>query len=217
MSRILLVSNAHHDSQTEYLTCWFGKVVEIAKKQKDIKLIALKKEEANRENLIEIIEKENPQLIIFNGHGGDNWIGGFKREILIKCGDNESVLSGKIVHSMACRCANILGKKCIELGTKCFIGYREDFELWSLGKRDQNEQLKDGMASLFLDPAYEAILALVEGNTAGEAYKRSRNMYKENILALITSKNTHHNTVVVKSPFNNFKNQVCLGSQDVSF
>ena len=217
MTRILLVSNAHHDNQTEYLTSWFEKVVEVAKKQNDIKIIELRKEDANRNNVVEMIEKENPQFIVFNGHGSDDAIGGFNKEILIKCDDNESVLSGKIVHSMACKSANVLGRRCVTLGTKCFIGYKENFGFWSTKQKTKEDQLNDPMASLFLSPAYEAIIALVEGNNAGDAYIRSQNMYKENILALITSKNTHHNTVVAASLNNNFQNQVCLGDQATSF
>ncbi|MDP2749987.1 MAG: hypothetical protein Q8O89_04095 [Nanoarchaeota archaeon] len=217
MSRILLVSNAHHDNQTEYLTSWFEKVVEVAKKQNDIKIIELKKEQANKKNLVEMIEKENPQFIIFNGHGNDDSICGFNHEILIKCDDNEVLLSGKIVHSMACKCANILGGKCITLGTKCFIGYKEDFELWSTKQKTKEDQLKDGMAGFFLNPAYEAIIALVEGSNAGEAFRRSQNMYKENILTLITSKNTHYSTIVANSLYSNFQNQVCLGDKITSF
>jgi hypothetical protein len=118
---------------------------------------------------------------------------------------------------MACRSANVLGGKCITLGTKCFIGYKEDFELWSTKQITKENQLKDPMAGFFLEPAYEAIIALIEGNNTGEAFKRSQNMYKENILALITSKNAHHSTVVAKSLFSNFKNQVCLGDQLASF
>ncbi len=215
--KLVLVSNAHHDSQTEYLTSWFEKVVEVAKKQNDIKIIELKKEQATKKNLIEMMEKENPQFVIFNGHGSDDSIGGFNKEILVRCNDNESILSGKIVHSMACKCANILGKKCITLGTKCFIGYKEDFELWSTHQENKEGQLKDQMAGLFLEPAYEAIIALVEGSNAGDAYHRSQNMYRENILALVTSKNTHHSTIVAKSLFSNFQNQVCLGDQIASF
>ena len=217
MSRILLVSNAHHDNQTEYLTSWFEKVVEVAKKQSDIKIVELRKEESNRKNLVEMIEKENPQFVIFNGHGSASSIGGFNKEVLVRCNDNETILSGKIVHSMACKSASVLGKKCITLGTKCFIGYKEDFELWSMRQKNKEDQLKDEVAGLFLDPAYEAIIALVEGRSANEAYRRSQNMYRENILALVTSKNKDHNTFVAKSLFNNFQNQVCLGDQTATF
>jgi len=85
MSRIILVSNAStpDDAPTEYLDSWFGKIVELAKKQKDTKIFELKRERANRKELTELIEKENPQLVIFNGHGNDELITGFKQEILL--------------------------------------------------------------------------------------------------------------------------------------
>src|ERR1035437_6890299 len=160
MSRILLISNAEHDPPTEYLSSWFEKVVEIAKKQNDITIFELKKEHSNKKEVVDMIEKENPRLVIFNGHGSYDAIGGFNQEILIRCDDNESLLSGKIVHSMACRCAKELGPKCITLGTHCFIGYKENFELWTMSQTTKESQLQDEMASFFLEPAYEAIIAL---------------------------------------------------------
>ncbi len=217
MSRILLVSHAHHDIQTEYLTSWFDKVLDIVKKQKDTKVVEILKEEATKANFIKLINQENPQFVIFNGHGTDDSIMGFEREILVKCGDNERILLGKIVHSMACKCAGILGSKCISIGTKSFIGYKEDFELWCSQHPNKEEQLKDQMAGLFLEPAYEAVIALIEGVTAHEAYKRSQDMYKQNLLALITSKNSQHSTIVANSLYNNFMNQVCLGDQSAFF
>jgi hypothetical protein len=214
MSRILLVSNSHHDRPTEYLTSWFEKIVDVAKNQPDIKIIELKKEQANRKDVVEMIERENPQLIIFNGHGGYESIGGFNREILIKCDDNEQVLSGKIVHALACRCAKVLGNKCITVGTHCFIGYKEDFHLWTKSKDSKDEQLNDKTAGFFLDPAYEAIIAIVEGNKTGEAFTRSQNMY---IAKLSESIANGESETILASIFHNMQNQVCLGDQTACF
>ena len=57
MSRILLVSNSHHDRPTEYLTSWFEKIVEVAKNQTDVKIIELKKEQSNKKEVVDMIEK----------------------------------------------------------------------------------------------------------------------------------------------------------------
>jgi hypothetical protein len=217
MSRILLVSNAHHDVQTQYLTSWFEKVVEVAKRQADIEIVEIKKTEASKKNLVATIEREKPQLVVFNGHGTEETVCGFEGQVLVGCNDNESLLSGKIVHSMACRCASMLGPRCVALGTRCFIGYKEDFELWSARRESREEQQKDQMAGLFLDPAFEVLIALVEGATTGEAYARSQKKYKENILALIASSNKQHSTEIAASLYSNLKNQVCLGDQAASF
>ena len=60
MSRIILVSNAStpNDAPTEYLDSWFGRILELAKKQKDTKLFELKKEQSNRKELTALIERE---------------------------------------------------------------------------------------------------------------------------------------------------------------
>jgi hypothetical protein len=213
MSRILLVSNSHHDRPTEYLTSWFEKIVEVAKNQPDVKIVELRKEQANKQEVVDMIEKENPQLVIFNGHGGYDSIGGFNREILIKCDDNEKVLSGKIVHALACRCAKVLGNKCITLGTHCFIGYKEDFHLWTNNDSSDNK-LSDKTAGLFLDPAYEAIIAIVEGNKTGEAFLRSQNMYRSKLSEAIANGQSE---TILASIFHNMQHQVCLGDQTVCF
>lgn len=217
MARIILASNASHDAPTEYLESWFSKIVDSARQQRDIKLFELKKERANRKELTELIEKENPQFVIFNGHGNDEVITGFNQDILVRCDDNESILEGKIVHSMACESAKKLGQKCISIGTRSFIGYKEKFNLVHLNKKSGPEQLSDPIARFFLEPAYEAILALVEGKTTGDAYMKSQDMYRENLTILLTSDNTNYNTVLASRLYHNFKHQVCLGSQVASF
>ena len=217
MSRIILVSNASHDAPTEYLDSWFGKIIELVKKQEDTKLFELKKERANRKELTELIEKENPQLVIFNGHGNDELITGFNQDVLVRCNDNESILEGRIIHSMACESAKKLGQKCITIGTRCFIGYKEKFNLVHLNKKAGLEQLDDPIARFFIEPAYEVVIALVEGETTGDAYMRSQNVYRENLNVLLTSNSTEYNTVLASRLYHNFQNQVCLGDQIASF
>jgi hypothetical protein len=214
MSRILLVSNSYHDRPTEYLASWFEKIVEVAKNKTDIKIIELKKEKSNKKELVEMIEKENPQFIVFNGHGDYDSISGFNYEVLIKCGDNEQVLSEKIVHALSCKCAKILGKKCITIGTHCFIGYEEDFHLWTSSKDSKEEQLNDKTASLFLDPAYEVIISLVEGKKTGEAFLRSQSMYRNKLIESITN---NKGDTISASIFHNMQHQVCLGDKLASF
>lgn len=217
MARIILVTNASHDTPTEYLDSWFGKIVDLVKNSKDTKIFELSKEKANREMLTRIIEEENPQLVVFNGHGNESMITGHNHDVLIRCDDNEYLLKDKIVHSMACESAKKLGPKCIEIGTKSFIGYKEKFNLVHMNQKSKFEQINDQVARFFLEPAYEAIIALVEGSTTGEAFARSQEMYKENLTVLLTSNNTEYNTVLASRLFHNYKHQICLGNQSASF
>jgi len=217
MARIILVSNSSHDAPTEYLNSWFKKIIDLVKQQPDTILFELTKERSNKKEFTDMIERENPHFVILNGHGNDELITGFNQDILIKCDDNEAILGGKIVHSMACESAKKLGHKCITLGTKTFIGYKEKFNLVHMNKKTELEQLNDPVAKFFLEPAYEAVLALVEGKTTGEAYTKSQNLYRENLAVLITSNKTEYNTVLASRLYHNFQHQVCLGDQGASF
>ena len=199
-----------------FLSLWFEKVVQAVNNQDDVVVFELKNTDSNKKKFLQTIEKENPKLVIFNGHGGNKYISGFNNEILVRCDDNEELLSGKIIHSMACKCASVLGPRCVSLGTKCFIGYKEDFHLWNNLGKTKAEQLADSTASLFLGPAYEAIIALIEGNTSGQAFERSQAKYKENLRILLTQNNPELITITA-SLFHNLKNQVCLGDNSAVF
>lgn len=80
-----------------------------------------------RYEITTVINKTKPELIVLNGHGDADLITGQDNEILIKTGENEGLLTGKIIYALSCRTAKILGPKSIEKKTKCYLGYTEDF------------------------------------------------------------------------------------------
>ena len=219
MPRIILVTNPANDNDqpTKYLDSWSELIIEAVKKQKDTFIFELKKERANKQELTQLIQKEKPRLIVFNGHGDSKSITGFDQTVLIRCDDNEHLLKEKIVHSMSCDSGKELGPKCVKLGTLSYIGYSEEFKLAHLDKQTNQERLDDQVAGFFLRPAFEAILALIEGVTAGEAYGRSQKIYTENLRTLTTSHLTEFNTNVASRLYHNLKYQVCLGDSKASF
>jgi len=219
MSRIILVTNPadDNDAAIRYLDAWSELIIKTAKEQKDTLIFELKNEQANKQELTKIIQREKPQLVVFNGHGNDSCIMGFKQKILIRCDDNEHLLKEKIIHSMSCNSGKELGKKCIKIGTLSYIGYSEEFKLTYLNKQTKQEMLNDPVAKFFLRPAFEAILALIRGDTTGKAYKKSQKMYKENLLTLIASSLTEYNTKVASRLYHNLKYQVCLGDSQANF
>lgn len=217
MSRIILVTNPADDSATKYLDSWLYKIVNLAKKQKDTFIFELRKKQANKKKLILLIKDKKPQFVIFNGHGSNDSITGFGQKILIKCGENEHLLKDKIIHSLSCNSARKLGPRCIKIGTLTYIGYEEEFKLVHLDKSSNKERLEDEVANFFLKPAYEAVIALIEGATAKNAYERSQKMYLENLEVLITSSSAEYNTVVASLLFHNLEHQVCLGNNKAYF
>ena len=217
MARIILVTNPSDDTILEYLDVWSSLIVEAAKNQKDTLIFELKKEKANKQLLSKLIQKEKPQLIVFNGHGNDTSIAGFNKEILIKCNDNESLLKESIVHSMSCDSGKSLGPACIKMGALSYIGYRKEFKLAYLDRKTEQQILNDPIAKFFLDPAFEVITALINGDTTENAYRKSQKMYTKNLRKLITSSSTEYNTTVASLLFHNLKYQVCLGDLQANF
>ena len=97
------------------------------------------------------------------------------------------------------------------------MGYSKNFKLAHYNEVTNEGRIADPIARLFLEPAFSAILAIVEGKIASEAYKISQQKYLENLRVLIANNNTELNTTVAARLYHNFKCQVCLGSQRASF
>ncbi len=217
MARILLVSNASHDVQTSYLDAWSANIFDYAKSQKDITFFELKGHKATKKELTELIEREKPNLIIFNGHGESDTIKGFNYEVLVKCDENEVLLKNKIVHAMACDAGRELGQKSIAIGTLAYIGYTQKFKLACEKILEKEDQLEDEYAGFILEPAFEAVLALIQGTTAKEAYDRSQKKSIQVLRILLTKTNPALNRDVASQLFHNLKHQVLLGDPTVRF
>lgn len=217
VARILLITNPAHDIPTEYLDAWSKRALDVARQQPDVRIFELNKTEATKENVTKIIEAEKPQLVIFNGHGNENVITGYEFEILIQINDNEILLEKKIIHAFACAAGKNLGPKCVAIGSAAYIGYREKFQLTHLNKLTETEQINDPIATFFLEPAFSAILALIEGKTMIEAYNISQAMYLQHLQILLTSSSTDLNTTVAARLYHNLRHQVCLGNQVARF
>ncbi len=217
MSRILIVTNPCDDKVTEYLDTWSEKAINLAKAQPDTFVYELRGGKANREDFVKVIEEKQPQLILFNSHGNHDSITGFNQDVLVRCGENEHLLKDKIIHAMSCNAGKTLGPEAIKIGGVAYIGYKEEFKLTHLNKNTKAEQLRDEVAQFFLEPAYEAIIALVEGSTVEEAFNRSRKMCADNLTSLITSNSPSLNSSVASRLYHNYQHQVYLGNGAATF
>jgi len=187
MARIVVASNAAHDLPTEYLDTWTEKIVAKAKQFPGVEVFELKREKANKKELEELIKNKEPRLVILHGHGSHDSVLGYEREVLIKCDENAELLSGRIVHALACDSGKTLAPHCLKIGTLAYIGYKEEYKLATLGKTNSKEQLSDIIAAMFLDPAFEIIMALIEGASVDVAFARSQTLGKNNLSSLITN------------------------------
>lgn len=215
MSKKLLITRPKHDDTTHYLSYWSKKPIENAK-SKGIKVIDLPQKRANRNEVEGMLSKQNPGLVIFNGHGDNNVIGGENQEPLIIAGKNEKLLKGRITYAISCKSAKELGPKSIEAGAKSYIGYDDDF-IFFYEPTKISRPLTDDTAKIFIEPSNELIVSLIKGNSTEESCKRSKELFKKNISKLLTSEASEEDASMARYLWWDMKHQVCLGDQGAKF
>lgn len=206
----LLITRPKYEPTTFCLFSWNKLIIDHAKSV-GIKVIDLSEERAKKDELMSIMKKVDPDLVILNGHGSDDHINGQDHKVLIKVGENTNILKEKIVFALSCKTGMTLGQDCIDKGSKAYIGYKNDF-IFFQKKGFETRPLFDPWAKLFLEPTNQIGISLLNGNTAGEAHIRGKNKFLEKAQELAS-----HNSgdlFLVQSLILNYYNQVCLGDKN---
>lgn len=182
MSKTLFIRPSH-DDVTSYLFFYSKELLQDSELRGFITLNKEKKD-ANTKMVEDVIEKNNPRFIMFNGHGSPVTICGHNNEVLVNWGKNHALLKNKITYSLSCSSAAKLGKKTADEVTT-FIGYVEDFAL-GMDIYCQASIQKDQRARLFLEPSNLLVKSLLKGNVAKEAVQKAKELMKKNISILRT-------------------------------
>lgn len=215
MNKILLVTRPNHDITTRYLFAWSRKIIELAQK-KNIQVVDLKKEKANKDELESRISKMKPILIFFNGHGNSNYITGHGGEVLVKVNDNENILKSKIIYALSCRSAARLGSKSVKVGALTYLGYVGDF-MFCYDIHKIAHPLYDKIAKLFLEPSNQICISLIKGNTSERSSNNSKKFFFRNMQTLLNSEASSESAQYAKFLWWDMRNLVCLGKQGSSF
>mgnify|MGYP000297658056 CR=1 FL=1 len=178
----LLITRPEHDTATFYISKWSEEIIKEAE-TKGFKVFDLDKDKARRKNVESYLKSKEIPLLIFNGHGDENSIFGHNDEIIIAKGQNEEILKGKIVYTIACHAAKSLGKECIKKGTKCFIGYKEKFMFYYDANKSASP-LKDRWAKPFFVSTNKIPISLIKGNTTKVSKKKAIEEFKRWIIRL---------------------------------
>lgn len=181
----LLITRPRYEITTFYLLSWSQKIIDFAY-SKNVKVVDLKNNRANKKELTGIINKTKPELVILNGHGDSDLIEGQNGEVLIKAGENEKLLAGRIVYALSCNTAKSLGPESIAKGTKCYLGYTELF-IFYRNPSCSTKPLEDPWSRLFLEPSNQIPISLIKNHTTNEAYKKTKEMFLKNIQELIVN------------------------------
>lgn len=126
MKSRFLITRPRHDPIVTYLFHWGEEIIKLAK-NKNILFSDFRDEKANRLNVEQFLEVQNPRLVVFNGHGDAETICGHGDKPIIKKDDNEKLLESKIVYAIACDAARELGKSAVKNGCDAFVGYENIF------------------------------------------------------------------------------------------
>lgn len=121
----LVITRPDHELTTNYLSNW-SQIIILEAKRRNVQVVDLKRERANRREFESVISKTQPIFIILNGHGNDTMVTGHENLPLVEAGVNEQSLKGTITYAISCRSAKRLGKKAVKTGARAYIGYDDN-------------------------------------------------------------------------------------------
>ena len=210
----VLFSRPSNDVTLHYLHHYSRELVKISDTQGHI---TLNKEsaEANKKNIIALVQQKNPKLIMFNGHGSSEVICGHKQEVIVDSNENADILKNTVTYALSCSSAAVLGKKAVEDGAICFIGYDSDF---ALGKDPDSEASPrhDKIARLFLEPSNILFETLLKGNKVKTAIEKAKGKMKENTWYLNTTKDFPDAVYYAPFLFGNYLGLIAHGNTEAN-
>jgi len=215
MERGLIITLPNFDDATSYLAYYSKEILVEIIKRGNIKI----KEISNKQDLTmkyfsEVIRKLNYNFIIFNGHGEEDSIYGYKDEILIKVGFNEELLKERIVYARSCNAGMILGPKTMKNNKEgCFIGYTLPF-VFFIDQKWSAKPNNDNTARIFLEPSNLLPISLIKGNSTGESNNRSKRAIIKNMKNILKNEKEPGADSLLAGLWNNYIGQVLIGNEN---
>lgn len=173
----VLITRVEDDELTRYCSKWVEKKIIPIAERKNHKVIDLNGKKAIKKEVEGRIKALNPDLLLFNGHGDPSTICGYQLEPLIEDGKNSNILADKVVHSLTCDSAKILGENAVRRhNAYAFIGYKSKF----IALNDDNHvtrPFEDQIIRPFMESAMKVSECLVDGDSPEGAFNKSQQMY----------------------------------------
>ena len=177
----LLITRSRHDPTTNYLYEYCEEVISQAQNK------GWKVEEANTGVAVQSrLAKNNPDLVLFNGHGNEDCILGNNNDVLVNT-ENAELLAGKTVFARACSSLRKLGKQAVSKGCNAYVGYADNFVFFTINEMEATP-LKDPAAKPALEVSNTVALKLVEGNSVVSAVAAARKKSVEWMTKMLASK-----------------------------
>lgn len=212
MNKILLITRPRHDATVHYLFYWSKEIIALAK-EKGIAVLDLEGKRANHKEVTSMLQKKEPSLVFFNGHGNENSIMGNDNEVLIAVGRNEELLASKIVYALSCRSGKALGYSSVQGGASGYMGYDNDF-IFVIDETKISDPLRDKTAELFLRPSNQVMVCLLKGHNIKDSHERSKKIFRENARKVANSES--QDSYLIPYLLWDMQHQVCLGNKNSS-
>jgi hypothetical protein len=208
-NKTALITRPNDDAILNFLYFWSDPIITATRKH-NLLLLDLKGSKSNRKELESYIKKNNPSLVLFNGHGDEVSIRGYNNELLIEYGKNHELLDNRIIYARSCNSGKVLGQKC---NAKAFIGYVNKFVFY-YDATNNTHPLKDLIAARFLIPSNLIATTLLKGNPAKEAHSRSLNLMVKNYFEMVSSNGTFEERHIASFLWGNIAGQKLYGDPD---
>ncbi|MCH7568753.1 MAG: hypothetical protein IIA87_05005 [Nanoarchaeota archaeon] len=212
MKKGIIITLPDYDDTTEYLSKWSFEILDEAR-NKSVKIKKLRGKEVNRKDFEKVVSKLDYRMLIFNGHGSESSIFGYKEEIIIEENDNDEILKERITYARSCESASSLGIKSMKNTDEgCFLGYNLPFTFYIDYKWNANPR-KDNVAGLFLSSSNLIPISLIKGNSANEAHGKSKKQMLKNIKKILRNK-TMDSFLIAEALWNNYTSQTIIGNKE---
>jgi len=171
----ILIGRSDHEWMVRFTYHWAQLIINKAE-ELGMKAIDLQRENYNRKKLKTAILENDPFFIFGNGHGDSNLLRGYEDKAVLEACENDELLSGRIVYSLACMTGKVLGQSAINKGCSSYIGYGMDFTFIA---RDPlvDDPLNDDFARGFMEASNQIPLTILDGGTSGQAYQNSQRVF----------------------------------------
>ncbi|MDD4353449.1 MAG: hypothetical protein PHN56_03250 [Candidatus Nanoarchaeia archaeon] len=185
-----LITRPEHDDTTFLLSSFMNQTITFAK-DKGFEVFDLHREKANKSNY-EGLVKNNPEFIVFNGHGTINMVTGHKNQPLLIAGTNDYTLKSKTIYAISCQSGVGLGSSSIKEGALSYTGYINDFILY-YSPELISRPLNDSTLKLFLEPSVILVESLLKGNSINESHAKCKEKMVNNFKKMISSNEEDYN------------------------
>jgi len=179
MVKRVLITRPNHDIPTSYLHDFAKELVRTLKKSKDFHISDLEGPKANREMFCECVRDENPGFVFLNGHGNMETVAGHNDEVVLDKRNSE-LTKKRIIYALSCDSLEKLGKYCVKVGAKVYIGYRAKFMMVRDPSRESTPS-KDKNAFPFKKACHTLLSSLIFGRSVKDSIETTKKEYRNSI------------------------------------